>query len=85
MNFVLMAGVMILMIVFFHGRGHHGSSEGHRHHSAQQEGSASPTPEPASAPRIPAPSTSAGSNPAPEGASVDKAIEAPPLPSDKAP
>ena len=35
MNFLLMLGIMGLMLVFFHGRGHHKSSGEPNHHAAK--------------------------------------------------
>lgn len=63
MNFLLMAGVMVLMIVFFHGRRHHGPSSEHSHHAAKEQGSVARPAEPAPELRSPATTPSTGSQP----------------------
>lgn len=39
MNFLLMLGMMGLMLMFFHGRGHHKPSSEPNHHAAKPAGS----------------------------------------------
>jgi hypothetical protein len=80
MNFLLMAGVMVLMIVFFHGRGHHGPSREHSHHAAKEQGSVARPAEPAPEPRSPAITPSTGSQPDAEPASGPQALETQSLP-----
>jgi len=80
MNFLLMAGVMILMIVFFHGDRHHGSSGRSRHHAAKQEGSVARPAEPAPELRSPATPPSNGSQSDAEPASGSQPLETQSLP-----
>lgn len=80
MNFLLMAGVMVLMIVFFHGRRHHGPSGEHSHHAAKLEGSSARPAEPAPEPRSPATAPSTGSQLDPEPAAESQTLETQSLP-----
>ena len=47
MNFLLMLGMMGLMLIFFHGRGHHQPSSGPTNHAVKSAGVPAPTEAPA--------------------------------------
>lgn len=46
MNFLLMLGMMGLMVIFFHGRGHHKPSSEPNHHATKPAGSRPAQPAP---------------------------------------
>jgi len=67
MNFLLMLGMMGLMFIFFHGRGHHKSSGEPNHHAAKPAVAPTAPPEAPGASRRSSESPGAESKPDPAG------------------
>ena len=76
MNFLLMLGMMGLMLIFFHGRGHHKSSGEPNHHAAKPAVAPTAPTESTEGSRPPGESRRHEPTPGPEGA--PKAEPAPP-------